>query len=172
MPDPDTDNASPGKRKRGRPKSVVIDLEKLEMLGTLGCPHRETASCVGVAVSTLEAYFKDPVYRNAYETGLYKTIRAIRSKQIELALRGDRTMLIWIGKQLLGQRDGTDVDITHSGSVGVTAAISVAALTRKEKRELLKKDRQLRQAKEARDAITENDTAHTDTPSPEEKPEQ
>jgi hypothetical protein len=29
---------------------------------------------------------------------------ALRRKQMELALKGDRTMLIWLGKQRLGQQ--------------------------------------------------------------------
>jgi hypothetical protein len=36
---------------------------------------------------------------------------ALRSKQFELALAGNPTMLIWLGKQVLGQRDKIDQEI-------------------------------------------------------------
>ena len=36
---------------------------------------------------------------------------SIRRKQYELAMAGDKTMLIWLGKQLLGQsQNGTEAE--------------------------------------------------------------
>lgn len=32
-------------------------------------------------------------------------LELIRAKQFDTAMAGDRTMLIWLGKQLLGQKD-------------------------------------------------------------------
>jgi len=37
--------------------------------------------------------------------GRAQTKQALRKKQIDLALSGDKTMLIWLGKNILGQSD-------------------------------------------------------------------
>lgn len=44
--------------------------------------------------------------------GLARMKISLRRKQIQLADDGDRTMLIWLGKQHLGQRDKFDSQIT------------------------------------------------------------
>ena len=40
--------------------------------------------------------------------------RRLRRKQLELALEGDKTMLIWLGKQMLGQVDTPKVAIQNN----------------------------------------------------------
>jgi hypothetical protein len=45
---------------------------------------------------------------------------SLRSKQVALALPRDRTMLIWLGKQFLGQKDRLDHAVEVSG--GLTLA--------------------------------------------------
>jgi hypothetical protein len=47
----------------------------------------------------------------------------LRQKQETMALEGDRTMLIWLGKNMLGQSDA--VDVTSDGQyVGVINPLS------------------------------------------------
>ena len=44
--------------------------------------------------------FRDIITKNRLITK-----QRLRKKQIEVALNGDRTMLIWLGKQMLGQAE-------------------------------------------------------------------
>ena len=42
---------------------------------------------------------------------------SIRRRQFDLASKGDKTMLIWLGKQLLGQSDKQDTNLTATQQV-------------------------------------------------------
>jgi hypothetical protein len=60
----------------------------------------EIASVVGCSVDTLEKRFSDLI-KKGRESGK----ASLRRQQWALAQKGDKTMLIWLGKQYLGQRD-------------------------------------------------------------------
>lgn len=68
----------------------------------VGCTLNEIAHITGVSPDTLARRFAD-----AIKKGRAQVAMSLRRKQIELALKGNgnATMLIWLGKQLLGQRD-------------------------------------------------------------------
>jgi len=53
-----------------------------------------------VPVSTLRDNFAD-----LYQKGTTKTKQRLRQAQLKLAMNGDRSMLIWLGKNILGQSD-------------------------------------------------------------------
>ena len=102
--------------KSGRPP-VEIDLAKLQQYGELGCTNRELALLFGVTERTVELKRqKDENFRTALERGHAKANASLRRKQMELALAGDRTMLIWLGKQRLGQKEKID----HTSEDGST----------------------------------------------------
>jgi hypothetical protein len=72
----------------------------------------EMASCLGVSLSTLEQRaHDDPVIRGIIEKERDEARASVRRKQYELAMAGDRTMLVWLGKNWLGQKDRTETDI-------------------------------------------------------------
>ena len=54
------------------------------------------------------AFCRTPVITFAKEVGK----ASLRSAQFKAALAGNATMLIWMGKQLLGQRDKLDHEVT------------------------------------------------------------
>ncbi len=83
-------------------KRVVIDFEQVEKLARLGCTHDEIASYLGCNRKTLERSKK---FLEVYERGLDHARISIRRMQIKAAQDGNSTMLIFLGKQLLGQRD-------------------------------------------------------------------
>jgi hypothetical protein len=66
------------------------------------CPDSEIAACFGVGENTIKLHF-GPLIKEQREIGK----KNLRAKQYRLAMKGDRTMLIWLGKQLLKQRDMT-----------------------------------------------------------------
>jgi predicted transcriptional regulator len=106
MTDQLTDGAQP--KGPGRPKAQ-INVEVVKALAAIGCPVEEIADEVGVNKKTLERRFSKDI-----EKGRLKRNRSLRRKQFELAMKGDRTMLVWLGKVLLGQSE----KIQHTGEDG------------------------------------------------------
>ena len=101
-------------RTVGRPPAVYADartLRQLEQLGKCQCTTRETAGVLGVSHDTLMEFFNDcPEARECYENGKEHGKMSLRRKQINVAMEGNATMLIWTGKQYLGQSDKADVN--------------------------------------------------------------
>jgi len=83
----------------GRNK-VVISPEEVFKLAAIGCKDREICDWFGVDENTLNYNFKVELL-----TGRESLKQSVRKKQIEVALSGNPTMLIWLGKQILGQSD-------------------------------------------------------------------
>ena len=83
----------------GRNK-VVIPEEQVAELAKLHCTNKEMADFFGVPLQTFMDNFRDIIIKNRLITK-----QRLRSKQLEVALNGDRTMLIWLGKQMLGQSE-------------------------------------------------------------------
>jgi len=95
----------------GRPKAE-IDPEMVIALARVGCTVEEMAETLGVNKKTLERRFDKII-----ESGRLKRNVSLRRKQMELAMRGDRTMLIWLGKNLLGQTDKTQLTGKDDGPI-------------------------------------------------------
>jgi len=94
-----------------RPR-LQLDEDQIKLLAGIGCPVDEIALVLGCSKRTLETR-----YCVLIETGRADMRKSLRRKQVELALKGDRTMLIWLGKQLLGQRDEQRME--HAGGVTI-----------------------------------------------------
>lgn len=82
-----------------RPKKV-IDPVLVEKLASVGCSNEAIAIQVECSVDTLT---------NRYSELLKKSREGMKTKlriwQLEAARKGNPSMLIWLGKQLLGQTD-------------------------------------------------------------------
>ncbi len=74
---------------------------RIGVLAEVGTPNRDIADEVGLAVNTLKARFGPLI---DHKRASMRT--RLRTKQLELAMSGDRGMLIHLGNVLLGQRDG------------------------------------------------------------------
>lgn len=85
-----------------------IDLEQVEKLAAINCSMAEIASIVGCSVDTLQRN-----YAVVIEKGRHKMRVSLKRKQYELAMEGDRTMLVWLGKIILGQRDQAEVKVSY-----------------------------------------------------------
>lgn len=93
----------------GRPL-LEIDESLVEKLAEIHCTMQEIGSIVGCSVDTLEGRFSE-VIKRAKDRGR----ASLRRHQWHLAEKGNCTMLIWLGKQLLGQTDKYIEEIRTEG---------------------------------------------------------
>ena len=87
------------KKMVGRPKQE-LDTNLIENLASIFCTNQEIATIVGCHPDTLADNFSEYLKK-----GRDKGKMSLRRMQWEKAQSGNTTMLIWLGKQMLGQRD-------------------------------------------------------------------
>lgn len=114
------------KRPVGRPK-IEINLDELERLSALNCTMPELAAYFRVPLRTLEdRYTNDPDIRATINRGREVGKLSVRRKQMQIMNdMNSATMAIWLGKQLLGQRDKHDVITEDRGETALNEAFSV-----------------------------------------------
>lgn len=84
---------------RGENKKIV-DPKEVEKLASIGMKNSEIADWFGIDDSTLAYNFKQQLIK-----GKLNLNQSLRKAQISLALSGNATMLVWLGKNILGQSD-------------------------------------------------------------------
>ena len=84
---------------RGRRKKVVVP-QDVYNLAAIGCSDREIAQWFDVDENTLRYNFSDIIAK-----GREDLKHSLRRAQLKLALSGNAVMLIWLGKNYLGQTD-------------------------------------------------------------------
>lgn len=107
------------KHKGGRPKKE-LDYDLIEELANIQCTQEEIASCLNVNVSTLK---RDERFCTIYKKGQECGKKSLRRYQFDCAKKGNSAMLIWLGKQYLGQRDNIDVSTTKMDDDEMTKTI-------------------------------------------------
>ncbi len=85
----------------GRPKKQ-IDYKMVATLAEAFCTQDEIASHLNVSTRTLQ---RDAEFCRIYKQGIDKVKVSLRRRQLASAMSGSNTMLIWLGKQYLGQSD-------------------------------------------------------------------
>ena len=91
--------------KVGRPKKQV-DLPRLKDLASIGCTVEEICTLMHLSKPTFYERMKDnEEFSNAYNLGCADIKESLRRMQLAACKRGNTGMLIWLGKQILGQRD-------------------------------------------------------------------
>jgi hypothetical protein len=101
-----------GSRTGAGRKPVEIDLEQLEKLASLGCTDEEIAAFFRCTTRTIEKRRGEPAFKEALERGKAIGRISVRRSQMKLLEAGNATMGVWLGKQLLGQRDVTPIELT------------------------------------------------------------
>ena len=104
----------------GRPRKE-IDMKIVDSLCKIQCTGEEVAAVLDVDYDTLNARVMENSGKSFSDYRKEKTGDgrvSLRRAQFKAAMEGNVTMQIWLGKQMLGQRDKADVE--HSGTVGVT----------------------------------------------------
>ena len=83
-----------------RPKKYNIDGEQARKLANYGCTNVEIANFYGCSADLIEKSYSDFLTKGRAEMKL-----RLRQLQWKSAEKGNAVMLIWLGKQLLGQSD-------------------------------------------------------------------
>ncbi len=86
----------------GRPK-IEVDEVLLEQLCEYGHTTPELAALLNCSEDTLERN-----YGHVMAEGKSRCKAKLRKKQVDMALAGNVTMLIWLGKNMMGQTDKTE----------------------------------------------------------------
>jgi hypothetical protein len=115
-----------GARPNAGRKPVNIDLVELEKLCSLQCTDAEIAGFFGVSTRSIEKRRKQPKFADAMERGRVKGRISVRRAQMRLVEGGNGSVAIWLGKQLLGQRDVTPIEL--SGPSGQPVQFSLQAI--------------------------------------------
>jgi|LULS01.1.fsa_nt_gb AraC-like DNA-binding protein len=87
-------------------KFISPDPDKVQMLASFGCSIVEIAKYFKMDESTVRKNYKDEL-----ETGRESLKVKLRQLQWDHAARGNTALLIWLGKQYLGQTDRKEIDL-------------------------------------------------------------
>ena len=96
--------------KTGRPK-IEVNFAEVDKLCQIQCTGEEIASFFGISYDTLERRCKEQFKVSLAEYIKEKSAKgksSLRRLQWKAAMSGNVTMLIWLGKQYLGQSDKTN----------------------------------------------------------------
>lgn len=92
-----------------RPKKN-IDYVTVEKLASIQCTQEEIANFLGISTRTLQ---RDKEFCRIYKKGMENGKMSLRRMQFKKANEGNVSMLIWLGKQYLGQTDKVENNNTH-----------------------------------------------------------
>ena len=118
------------KNKGGRP-TKPIDYPKLDAMCAIHCTGEECASILSVSYEHLNNQLKRDGHSGFLEYFRIKGSSgkmSLRRKQHEQAMSGNSVMLIWLGKQWLGQSDKQVIDNTSSDGTMTPRDTSQAVL--------------------------------------------
>ena len=100
------------KNKGGRPEKE-IDLNLLERLASIQCTDKEIGALLGISHDTILRRKKENEdFAYHYEKGKENGKTSLRRLQWESAKKGNVTMQIWLGKQMLGQKDKSAQEVS------------------------------------------------------------
>ncbi len=93
--------------KRGRPRKILNNegAEAITKLASMMCTDEEIATFLGTTVDTLKNKQNNDLFQTSKEKGQNTGRASLRRAQFKAAERGNSSMLIWLGKQYLGQKD-------------------------------------------------------------------
>jgi len=94
---------------KGGPKPAELSVDLIKDLASIHCTMEEMASILGTSVDTLERRYAD-IIKEAKANGK----QSLRRLQWHAAQSGNVTMLIWLGKQLLNQREKSEETIVST----------------------------------------------------------
>ena len=106
---------APASKPGPKPKLVHSEqlLDQIRALGRIQATVAESASVLRVSERTLQNFFTAHVdAKEAHEEGKLEGLASLRRKQFAMADK-NAAMAIWLGKQYLGQKDKSEVAVSH-----------------------------------------------------------
>lgn len=97
----------------GRPR-FEIDYEAVKKLAGIQCTQAEIAAWLGCSVDTL---LRDEKFCEIYKSGLENGKMSLRRYQWRALEEGNTTMLVWLGKQYLNQKERNELSGQNGGPV-------------------------------------------------------
>ncbi len=104
--------------KPGR-KKLDIPNNDVQKLAEIGCTNTEIADFYGCDISTITKRFSQ-ILTKGRESGKMR----LRKKQMQVALKGNVIMLIWLGKQMLNQKEKQDISFEGLSLTDIVALVS------------------------------------------------
>jgi hypothetical protein len=92
-----------------RPR-LEIDEDTVEKLASIMCTMEEMSHILGCSVDTLERRFADIINK-----GRNSGKMSLRRWQWEACKKGNSALLIWMGKQHLGQKEKLETELSGEG---------------------------------------------------------
>ena len=86
--------------------SATLTNPQLEELAAVGLTDQEISNLLGITQRQWQVHYPEVITR-----GRARLRQSLRRAQIKSALSGNASMLIWLGKQYLGQRDTRDISL-------------------------------------------------------------
>lgn len=98
-------------KTKGRPRNVLTEeaLALITKLATVMTTQSEIASCLNTTIEILNNEFNRQSFLEAIKKGNEIGKSSLRNAQFTYALKGNSTLLVWLGKQYLGQTDKVEV---------------------------------------------------------------
>ena len=81
-------------------KKRIVNPDEIYNLAAIGCTDSDIARWFDIQESTLKYNFSEILAKGREDVKI-----SLRRAQLQLALSGNATMLIWLGKNLLGQQE-------------------------------------------------------------------
>jgi hypothetical protein len=103
---------------------IEIDYDQLEGLAAIQCTDEEMAAVLRISVDTFTRRKQDdPEFQTRLAEGKARGRQSLRRVQWEAAQEGNATMMIWLGKQTLGQKDRAELTGAEGGPMKVQIEI-------------------------------------------------
>ena len=101
-------------RKKPGSKDTRFDvpLDRLREYAKGMYTQASLAALLGISHDTLFRRLQEPEYREAFEKGRAEGCAEISNLQMKAARAGNIAMLIWLGKQHLGQKETAETQLT------------------------------------------------------------
>ena len=112
----------PAKHAGGRPKKLTFDdamIKQANLFGYFKATYETMAEFLGCHIDTIrDAMRNNEEFSNAYKNGMASLKMKLSEAQIQSALTDrNATMLIWLGKQYLGQKDQPESDAATTPNI-------------------------------------------------------
>lgn len=100
------------------PRRKSLDWDKIEELLNADCKTTDIAAAFGVSDDTIRRRCKEDLnidYTSFCQQKKAEGDNILRNVQYKLAKEGNVAMLVWLGKQRLGQSDKTETEHSFKG---------------------------------------------------------